>query len=130
MMRLKANDALQRATTAVNQGRAHEAEQIVRDVLNKDPNEATALHLLGCARLLQDRVADAIEPLERAARMLRDPALDTRLAYALRKVGRTDDALSRLKRATMRKPPYPFAFHELGFLLYSLRRYDEATVAI
>ena len=60
----------------------------------------------------------------------RDPALDTQLAIALRETGRNEDALARLKRAIKREPPYAFAFHELGFLLYSLQRYDEAIAAI
>src|SRR5260370_2504263 len=123
-------DALARAKVALDQGRASEAEQIVRAILNKDSRNAAAQQLLGGALLLQERHEEAIEPVEGAARVLRDPALDTQLAIALRETGRNEDALSRLKRAIKREPPYAFAFHELGFLLYSLRRYDEAIAAI
>jgi Flp pilus assembly protein TadD len=48
----------------------------------------------------------------------------------LRQSGRTDDALARLQRATKRRPAYPAAFHELGFLLFSLHRIDEAIAVI
>jgi tetratricopeptide (TPR) repeat protein len=73
-----------------------------------------------------DRAADAVAPLESAARELRNAETDTMLAIALRKVGRSGDALSRLKRAIKRRPPYAAAFHELGYLLFLLNRYQEA----
>lgn len=123
-------DLVRRAKLALDQGRASEAEQIVRTVLSKDARHTAALQLLGGALLLQERHEEAIAPLEGAARVLRDASLDTQLAIALREVGRTGDALLRLKRAIKREPPYAFAFHELGFLLYSLQRYDEAIAAI
>src|SRR6187431_2493536 len=125
-----AEDALTRAKIALDQGRASEAEQIAKTVLDKDARNTAALQLLGGALLLQERYADAIEPLEGAARVRRDPTLDTQLAIALRETGRKEDALARLKRAIKREPPYAFAFHELGFLLCSLQRYDEALAAI
>jgi len=125
-----AEDALTRAKIALDQGRASEAEQIAKTVLDKDARNTAALQLLGGALLLQERYADAIEPLEGAARVRRDPTLDTQLAIALRETGRQEDALARLKRAIKREPPYAFAFHELGFLLCSLQRYDEALAAI
>jgi tetratricopeptide (TPR) repeat protein len=75
---------------------------------------------------MQDRAADAVASLEDAARALRDPETNTLLAIALRRIGRNEDALSRLKRAIKRRPPFGAAFHELGFLLLSMERYDEA----
>src|SRR4051812_9570211 len=123
-------DALARAKVALDQGRASDAEQIARNVLDKDTRNIAALQLLGGALLLQERHQESIAPLEGAARVLRDPALDTQLAIALREAGRNEDALARLKRAIKREPPYVFAFHELGFLLYSMQRYEEAIAAI
>jgi tetratricopeptide (TPR) repeat protein len=122
--------ALQRAKAAINRGRPDEAEQFTRDVLGRIPQHATALHLLGCTLLLQNRPRQALAPLEKAARARQDPEIETQLAIALRQVGRTDDALARLRRATKRRPAYPFAFHELGFLLSSLHRTDEAIEVI
>jgi tetratricopeptide (TPR) repeat protein len=75
---------------------------------------------------MQGRSRDALAPLETAAREFRDPETDTLLAIALRQAGRHEDALSRLKRATKRRPPNARAFHELCYLLFSLERYDEA----
>jgi len=121
---------LQWATAAIDQGRPDDAERLARSVLARIPQHSAALHLLGCALLLQGHPSQAIAPLERAVRANQDPAIETQLAIALRQTGRTDDALVRLQRATKRRPAYPAAFHELGFLLFSLHRIDEAIAVI
>jgi Flp pilus assembly protein TadD len=121
---------LQWATAAINQGRGEDAERLAREVLGRIPQHPAALHLLGCALLLQGRPGQAVVPLEKAVRALQDPAIETRLAVALRLIGRTEDALARATRATRRRPANADAFHELGLLLFSLRRSDEAVAAI
>lgn len=118
--------ALQQAAFALNGQRPGEAERIVADVLKHHPRDARALHIFGCAVLMQGRAAEAIAPLEAAAHARHDPEVDMQLAAALRQTGRIDDALSRLKRAIKRQPPYPKAFYELGCALASMKRYDEA----
>ncbi len=119
-------DLVQQARLALNANRPQEAQRIAQQILNTEPRHAKALHVLGCALLMQDRIAEAVAPLEVAARASRDPETDTILAIALRRIGRNDDALSRLKRAIKRRPPYAPAFHELGYLLMSLEHYDKA----
>jgi tetratricopeptide (TPR) repeat protein len=120
------DDLLRQAKFALDSNRPQEAQRLVQQVLKNDPRHAKALHILGCALLMQDRISDAIAPLEAAARALRDPETETLLAIALRRTGRNEDAFSRLKRATKRQPPFGAAFHELGFLLFSMERHDEA----
>src|SRR5262249_47635075 len=115
---------------AIDQGRPDDAERLARSVLARIPQHPAALHLLGCALLVQGHPRQAVTPLERAARASQDPSIETQLAIALRQSGRTDDALARLQRATKRRPAYPAAFHELGFLLFSLHRIDEAIAVI
>jgi tetratricopeptide (TPR) repeat protein len=122
----RGDDALQRAMHALNGGRPVEAEHIAGEVLRNHPRQARALHIFGCALLMQGRAKDAIAPLETAARDRHDPEVETQLAIALRQTGRFDDAVSRLKRAIKRRPPFPAAFHELGCLLSFMKRYDEA----
>ncbi len=121
---------LQWAIGAINHGRPEDAEQLARSVLGRIPQHPKALYLFGYALLQQNRAAQAVAPLEKAARALQDPAVETQLGIALRRTGRTDDALARLTRATKRRPVFPEAFHQLGSLLFSLNRNDEAmTVA-
>ena len=117
---------LRQAKFALNANRPQEAQRIAERILKSDPRRAEALHILGCALLMQDRVAEAITPLEDAVRTLRNPETETLLAIALRRMGRNEDALSRLKRAIKRRPPFGAAFHELGYLLFSMERYSEA----
>src|SRR6202166_3368436 len=123
------DELVHRAGLALNSKRPGEAELIARDVLRDHPQHPRALHVLGYALLMQGRVEDAITALEPAARRRHDAEIDTQLAIALRRAGRPDDALARLKRATKRNPPYAPAFHEYGCLLASLERYDEAIEA-
>jgi len=119
-------EMLQRAMSAIQGQRPDEAARLAQEVLNRSPSHPNALHLFGYALLMQERAGEAIAPLEKAFRSLRDPAIETQLAIALRKAGRTDDALNRLVRAVKRKPVFPAAVHELGYLLFSLDRTDEA----
>jgi tetratricopeptide (TPR) repeat protein len=119
-------DVLQQARLALDAQRPQEAQRIAQQILKTEPRHPQALHILGCALLMQERPADAISPLEAAARALREGETDTLLAIALRRTGRNEEALSRLKRAIKRRPPFGAAFHELGFLLLSLERHDEA----
>src|SRR2546421_1732075 len=102
---------LQWAMGAINHGRPDDAERFARNVLARIPQHGKASYLLGCALLQQNRPAQAVAPLERAARALEDPAVETQLGLALRQVGRTDDALTRLRRATKRRPAHAEAFH-------------------
>jgi len=121
---------LQWATGAVNSGRGEDAERLAREVLTQVPQHAMALHILGCALLLRGRAAEAIVPLEKAARARQDPAIETQLAIALRQAGRADDALARVTRAAKRRPAHAEAFHELGFQLFTRQRPDDAIAAI
>jgi tetratricopeptide (TPR) repeat protein len=118
--------ALERAGLALNNQRPLDAERIANEVLQADPGQARALHILGCALLAQGRAANAIAPLESAARGKHDPEIDTTLALALRHAGRLDDALSRLRRTTKRNPRFAPALRDLGSLLFAMERYDEA----
>jgi tetratricopeptide (TPR) repeat protein len=118
--------ALQQAAFALNSQRPGEAERIAAEVLKVDRRDARALHIFGCALLMQGRAAEAIAPLEAAARIRHDAEIDMQLAAALQQAGRVDDALSRLRRAIKRQPPHPKAFYELGCALASTKRYDEA----
>ncbi len=125
-----ANDVVERATAAIEQGRPAEAERILRDHSSKRPLPPDALHELGRALLAQNRSDEAIAPLERAARHLPDPVVETNLALALNDSGRKDEAVQWLEQATSRQPPFAAAFYELGVLLLSLGKSDEAEAVL
>jgi tetratricopeptide (TPR) repeat protein len=122
----RGDDAVERALAALRANRPGEAERIARDMLRDDPRHGRASHILGCALLMLDRPHDALAPLEVAARGSHDPEIETQLAIALRRIGRHDEARSRLKRTVKRHPAYGPAFLEFGSLLSAMERYDEA----
>ena len=121
--------ALQRAMIALNSGHPADAGRIATDVLKTNRRNVLALQVLANALLMQNRIADAIAPLETAARGNHDPQIETMLGIVLRQAGRVEDALSWLKRAVKRRPPHAPAFYEFGCLLSFLNRDEEAVEA-
>ena len=121
---------LQWAAAAIGHGQFADAERLARNVLAAVPQHPKALFLLGSALLRQNRAAQAIAPLEKAARALQEPAVETQLGIALRTIGRIDDALARLRRATKRRPVHARAFHELAMLLLALGQTEEAVAVL
>jgi Flp pilus assembly protein TadD len=111
---------------ALNQGRFAEAERLARNALDRQPQHAEAIHLLGVSLLAQQRAKEAVAALERVAPISSNAAVETHYALALLAVGRRTEALDWLDRATSRQPPFPRAFRELGIVLCSVRRYGEA----
>src|SRR5215470_911593 len=85
-------DALRRCPAAISQGRAGEAEHIAREVLTRSPRHVGGLFFLGAALLAQRRAGEAIAPLETAARIEADAAIEMHLAIALRNTGQSDAA--------------------------------------
>jgi tetratricopeptide (TPR) repeat protein len=118
--------ALRSGWTALDARRPEESERVAREVLGHHPQNVAALHLLGLSLVAQRRERDAVAPLSEAARETGDPLLETHYALALRKVGRQDEAIEWLRRAISRRPVFAPAFHELGLIFCSQRRYDEA----
>jgi thioredoxin-like negative regulator of GroEL len=119
-------EALQRARLAIQNERPAEAERLAGEILDANSGDLEATKTLGYALVMQGRAEDAVAPLEKAARTSRDPEVETQLAIALRQAGDSDKALTWLKRAVKRTPPFAPAFHELGFVLHVLGRSAEA----
>jgi tetratricopeptide (TPR) repeat protein len=120
------NRTLEDAIAAIRMERPDEAERLALAVLKSNRGDVRAAQVLGHALLLQNRPAEAIEPLQRAARRGEDPTTETLLARALAAVGRGEDALDQLRLAVTRRPPLPLAFLELGDQLGEAGRFDEA----
>lgn len=125
-----AEQALYCGWAAVDGHRPDEAEHVARDVLNRHPQHGGALHLLGLALLIQKRPREAVGPLTEAARDTANPLIETHYALALRDVGRRDEAIDWLKRATSRRPVFAPAFHELGLIFCGMRRFDDAEAVL
>jgi tetratricopeptide (TPR) repeat protein len=88
------------------------------------------LFFLGVALLAQRRAGEAVAPLEQAARIRPDAAVETHLAMALRDSGQSAAALTWFERATSRQPAFAPAFMELGATHCRVRRFAEAEAVL
>jgi Flp pilus assembly protein TadD len=111
---------------ALQMRRPDEAERLASEVLKANRGNVAAAHILGRALLMQNRIAEAIIPLEKAARRSEDPVIETLLGSALASTGRSGEAIEQLRLAITRRPPYPPAFAELGSQLSKLGRIEES----
>jgi Tfp pilus assembly protein PilF len=124
------NHTLESAVLALRMQRPNEAERLASGVLKANRGNVRAAEVFGRALLMQNRPAEAIVPLERAARRSDDPAIKTLLAGALAAVGRSNEALDQLREATARRPPFPPAFLQYAAQLAKMGRLDEATAVL
>jgi tetratricopeptide (TPR) repeat protein len=122
-------EALERANLALLARRLDEAAELAAGVLKADRGNVAAGEILGTALLMQGRSEEAIGPLQRAAARGEDANLETLLARALANVGRREEALVELSKATRRWPAFPQAFLELGDQLCAAGRFEESAAA-
>jgi tetratricopeptide (TPR) repeat protein len=96
-------------------GRLRRAEMLYRKALDKDPDHADALHLLGVIAYQCGKVGPAIRLIERALPGL--PELpDAHLNYGnvLREAGRLAEAVDSYRRTIALKPDYGMAHSNLA----------------
>lgn len=96
-------------------GRPGEAEAIFRHILNADPDQGDALHLLALVHKSAGRHAEARALFERVLR-LRPDMSDARLNFAsfLKARGENDQAASHLRAAVALDPGVALAWQLLG----------------
>jgi tetratricopeptide (TPR) repeat protein len=102
-------------------GRLDRAEALYRRALDKNPDDANALHLLGVIAYQRGEIGAALRLIERALPDL--PELpDAHLNYgnALREVGRVAEAVDSYCRAIALKPDYGMAHCNLAYALNQL----------
>ena len=107
-----------------------EAEQLATEVLRASRLDVAALSILARALIGQNRGAEAIAPLEKAARRSDDPGVETLLGAALGGAGRRKEAIEQLRRTAARRPPFTPAVQELAGQLAKDGSLEEAIAAI
>lgn len=110
-------EAMRSALALHRQGDLAAARDLYRQVLQIEPKNADALHLLGLLCDAEGRLDRAIELLGKAVRLQPDfPVYHNSLGVALRKAGRPAEARRSLERAVALRPGYAEAYSNLGNL--------------
>jgi len=108
-------------------GRLPQAESIYQQILQVDPDQPFALHLLGAIAHQTGRNDIAIDLITKALAIKPDFA-DARnnLGLALQDLGRLDEAVASYHKALVAKPYYAEAHYNLGNSLKELGKPDGA----
>ena len=123
-------ETLQNALEHHRQGRLAEAEQLYRQVLQADPTNADALHLMGVIGTYVGKYELAVNFISQAIRLQgKHPAFHVNLSDALQRWGRYADALAAARQAVRLDPTYAEGHNSVGSVCKSLGRLDEALAA-
>lgn len=108
-------------------GNLQTAESIYRQILQFEPDNAEALHLLGVIAYQQQRHDAAVELIGRAVARKPDFAdAHSNLGNALRELDRLDEAEQSFRKAIAINPKFAMAHYNLGNILLSRQRYEGA----
>ncbi len=122
---------LQQAVALHQAGRIHKAEAIYRRILEREPEQPEALHLLGLIRHQTERHAEACELIGKAIAVDADNALyHANLGPVLKALGRSEEAVSACRRAAALAPNFAQAHNHLGAVLTAPEQVEEAIAAL
>jgi tetratricopeptide (TPR) repeat protein len=118
---------LDRALNLHGGGNLDEAEKLYRELLEKSPEQADALHYLGVTGLQRGKFEEAVSFIQRAVDARPDyvDAL-VNLGYGLNALGRPDEAVQQFERALAIGPATAPLLANLGGTLEQLRRFPDA----
>ena len=127
---LSVEQAMQLASQHQSAGRLQQAEQLLRQILQANPNHAHAMHLLGVVVYQAGKVDLALELTVKAIATDSQVALfHSNLAEMLRQQGRVQEAVKYGRQAVEIEPSMASAHSNLGIALYDAKEYDAAEVA-
>ncbi len=127
---ITAGQALQLASQHQAANRLPEAENLLRQVLKLDPQNAHALHLLGVVTYQAGQPFLALDLIRQAIAIEPKAALfESNLAEMSRQQGRITEAIEHGRRAVTIDPTMASAHSNLGIALFDAKQYDEAEVS-
>jgi tetratricopeptide (TPR) repeat protein len=104
-----------------------DADELARQALAAEPDNADALHTLGLVAYQSHRLAEAIEHLRRAVSLQPEVALyHANLGEMCRMAGRLDEAIAAGQRAIEINPDNSAALSNLGIALFDQDKFEEA----
>ena len=124
---LSLEQAMGQATRYQAMGQLAEAERLLRQILQAQPQHALALHLLGVIAHQAGKPDLAVELIKEAVKHNGDIALfHSNLTEMYRQAGRLDDALRHGERAVALDPRMVSALGNLGIVCFDRKEYDRA----
>jgi tetratricopeptide (TPR) repeat protein len=122
--------ALQLASQHQAAGRLPESENLLRQILKINPQNAHALHLLGVVTYQAGQPILALDLIRQAIGIEPRAALfESNLAEMSRQQGRIEEAIQHGRRAVALEPTMASAHSNLGIALFDAKQYDEAEIA-
>lgn len=124
---LTVDHALQLANQLQLSGRLNEAEKVLRGILQINPDQAHALHLLGIVTYMAGQYLLGIDLIKQAVEHEPNSALfESNLTEMLRQQGRVEEAIEHGLRSVIIDPTMASACSNLGVALFDAERYDDA----
>jgi len=112
-------------------GNLCQAEDIYRQVLQTEPHNADAWHLLGLAAHHAGRNEEAVDLIRRAIGLDRAQAIfHSNLGLAYATLGKVPDAMACYREALRLQPGYANVHNNLGAMLYRQGRLAEAETSL
>ncbi len=108
-------------------GRAQLAKELILELLQGEPNDAEAWHLLGMIAASEEHLALAVDHFTKAVTI--QPAFAPTYfsrGNALRKLGDIDNALENFQRAAALNPAFVEAHRAIGDIFIERKQFDEA----
>ena len=122
--------AIQDAIRHHEAGRLQDAQRLYRTILERDPRNSDALHLLGVLLGQVGRYDEAVAQIEQALVLVPESALyQSSLAQVHTRAGRLAQAAAILERVVAREPRSSQAFSDLGAVLQESGELERAVEA-
>jgi tetratricopeptide (TPR) repeat protein/2-polyprenyl-3-methyl-5-hydroxy-6-metoxy-1,4-benzoquinol methylase len=113
-----------------NAGRLPEAENIYQQILQAEPNQPVALHLLGVVAYQVGKYDIAVDLITKVLAIKPDYAeAHSNLGLAFQEQGKMDDAVTSYHKALAIKPDYAEAYYNLGNVLKEQGKLDDAVTS-